>query len=54
MNFVFVADVVDDAAVVPNDEFGEFRWIGATELERLESPLNVREFGFRALAARAK
>jgi 8-oxo-dGTP diphosphatase len=54
MNFVFVADVVDDAAVVPNDEFGEFRWIDAVELERLESPLNVREFGFRALAARAK
>jgi 8-oxo-dGTP pyrophosphatase MutT (NUDIX family) len=54
MNFVFVADVADDAQVVPNDEFGAFRWVDATELGALESPLNVREFGFRALAARAR
>ena len=54
MNFVFVADVPSDAAVVPNAEFGEFRWIDAAALASLESPLNVREFGFRALAARAK
>ncbi len=54
MNFVFVADVDTDAAVVPNDEYGEFRWIGEAALAVLESPLNVREFGFRALAARAK
>ena len=54
MNFVFVAEVPADAAVVPNAEFGEFRWIDAAALATLESPLNVREFGFRALAARAK
>jgi 8-oxo-dGTP pyrophosphatase MutT (NUDIX family) len=54
MNFVFVADVPADAAVVPNDEFAEFRWVDGAALATLESPLNVREFGFRALAARAK
>ena len=54
MNFVFVADVADDAQVVPNDEFGEFRWVAEAALAELSSPLNVREFGFRALAARAK
>ena len=54
MYFVFVADVPDDATVVPNDEFGEFRWVDQAALAQLESPLNVREFGFRALAARAK
>jgi 8-oxo-dGTP pyrophosphatase MutT (NUDIX family) len=54
MNFVFVADVGDDAEVVPNHEFGDFRWVDAEALGGLESPLNVREFGFRALAARAK
>jgi 8-oxo-dGTP diphosphatase len=52
MNFVFVADVAADAEVKPNDEFGEWRWIERAELETLESPLNVRELGFRALAAR--
>jgi 8-oxo-dGTP diphosphatase len=54
MNFVFVADVPEGAEVVPNEEFGEFRWVDALALAALESPLNVREFGFRALAARAK
>ena len=54
MNFVFVADVDPDAAVVPNHEFGDHRWVDAGELASLASPLNVREFGFRALAARAK
>jgi 8-oxo-dGTP pyrophosphatase MutT (NUDIX family) len=53
MNFVFVADVDADAAVQPNDEFGEFRWVNEAAVALLESPLNVREFGFRALAARA-
>jgi 8-oxo-dGTP diphosphatase len=52
MNFVFVADVAADAQVVPNAEFGEFRWVDAAALDRLESPLNVRQFGHRALAAR--
>lgn len=54
MNFVFVADVAAEAVVQPNDEFSEYRWIGAAAMATLESPLNVREFGFRALAARAK
>jgi 8-oxo-dGTP pyrophosphatase MutT (NUDIX family) len=53
MNFVFVADVPADAEVAPNHEFGEFRWVDAADLERLESPRNVREFGHLALAARA-
>jgi len=52
MNFVFVADVADDAEVSPNHEFGDWRWVDAVELGALSSPLNVREFGFRALAAR--
>ena len=52
MNFVFVADVAADAEVVPNDEYGEWRWVDAAELGGLQSPLNVREFGFRALDAR--
>jgi 8-oxo-dGTP pyrophosphatase MutT (NUDIX family) len=51
MNFVFVADV-GDADVVPNHEFGEFRWVDREAIARLESPLNVREFGFLALDAR--
>ena len=54
MNFVFVADVDPVAEVTPNHEFGDFRWVDAGELAHLASPLNVREFGFRALDARAK
>ena len=54
MNFVFVADVDPAAEVTPNHEFGDFRWVDAGELAQLASPLNVREFGFRALDARAK
>ena len=54
MNFVFVADVDPAAEVTPNHEFGDFRWVDRDELARLSSPLNVREFGFRALDARAK
>lgn len=49
MNFVFVCEVEPDAEVVPNDEYSEYRWIGADELARLDSPLNVRQFGFLAL-----
>lgn len=52
MNFVFVADVADDAEVAPNHEFSDFRWVGAAELGALPSPKNVRELGFKALAAR--
>ena len=53
MNFVFVADVADDAEVRPNHEFGEYRWLDFAAMARLEdTALNVREFGFRALRAR--
>lgn len=54
LNFVFVADVPRGAAVLPNHEFSEFRWVDEAALERLSSPLNVRQFGVRALAARRK
>ena len=51
MNFVFVAEIAAGAEVVPNDEFGAWRWVDRGELERLESPLNVRQFGYLALDA---
>jgi len=54
MNFVFVADVPADAEITPNHEFGAWRWVDAAELGELASPLNVREFGWRSLAARPK
>ena len=53
MNFVFVADVPEDSDVAPNHEFSEFRWVARPELDALESPKNVREFGRLALAAAA-
>ena len=52
MNFVFVAEVAADAEVVPNDEFGAFRWVNRAELADLASPLNVRQFGYVALDSR--
>jgi 8-oxo-dGTP diphosphatase len=52
MNFVFVADVGAAAEVQPNHEFAEFAWADAAALDHLESPLNVRQFGYLALAAR--
>jgi 8-oxo-dGTP diphosphatase len=55
MNFVFVADVADDASVAPNHEFSAFRWVSAAELEDaagLLAPRNVRQFGVQALQAR--
>jgi 8-oxo-dGTP diphosphatase len=51
MNFVFVTEVAADAEVVPNDEFAAWRWVGRDALDRLESPLNVRQFGVLALEA---
>lgn len=51
MNFVFVVEVPPDAEVVPNDEFGAFRWVDRAELAALASPLNVRQFGYVALDA---
>jgi len=52
MNFVFVADVPATAEVVPNEEFEQFRWVDRAELDRLSSPLNVRQFGYLALDAK--
>ena len=51
MNFVFVTEVARDAEVVPNQEFAAWRWVDRAELDRLESPLNVRQFGVLALEA---
>jgi len=52
LNFVFVTEVAEDAEVTPNAEFATWRWVDRQELDRLESPLNVRQFGVLALAAR--
>jgi 8-oxo-dGTP diphosphatase len=51
MNFVFVADVADDAEVRPNDEFERFQWVDRAALAELSSPLNVRQFGYLAIDA---
>jgi 8-oxo-dGTP pyrophosphatase MutT (NUDIX family) len=51
MNFVFVADVEAGAAVQPNEEYSEYRWVTRAQLADLESPLNVREFGYLAFDA---
>jgi 8-oxo-dGTP pyrophosphatase MutT (NUDIX family) len=51
MNFVFVADVAPGIDVTPNDEFSAWRWLHRAELDRLPSPLNVRQFGYVALDA---
>ena len=51
MNFVFVCEITDGVDVVPNDEFGAFRWVNRSELDALQSPLNVRQFGYVALDA---
>ncbi len=53
MNFVFMVDVAPEADVVPNHEFSDHRWVGRTELADIASPLNVRQFGFLALDAKA-
>ncbi len=52
MNFVFVTSVPIGSIVRPNDEFGAFRLVTREELAALESPLNVRQFGYVALDAR--
>ncbi|WP_428268454.1 NUDIX domain-containing protein [Haliangium sp.] len=54
MNFVFVADVADDAEVTPNHEFSDFRWVDAAALEALAAPENVHQLGRMALAARPR
>lgn len=53
MNFVFVAEVAQDAVVQPNHEFSDYRWLDRDALAGLDSPLNVREFGYLALDALA-
>jgi 8-oxo-dGTP pyrophosphatase MutT (NUDIX family) len=52
MNFVFVCEIAAGVDVTPNDEFDGYRWITRTELDELDSPLNVRQFGYLALDAR--
>jgi 8-oxo-dGTP diphosphatase len=52
LNFVFVCQVPHAAEVVPNDEFDGYRWVDRDQLDELDSPLNVRQFGFVALDAR--
>ncbi len=54
MNFVFVGDVAEDAEVSPNDELMGWRWVDRGELEALDAPGNVRDFGFLALEARGR
>ena len=54
MNFVFVAEVAPDAAIAPNHEFGDWRWVDRAALVDLASPVNVRQFGFMALEARPR
>ena len=51
MNFVFVCEIAAGLDVTPNEEFGQFRWVNRAELDALESPLNVRQFGYLALDA---
>lgn len=51
MNFVFIAEVAANDEVTPNDEFSSWRWVDRASLEQLESPLNVRQFGYLALDA---
>ena len=36
---------------VPNDELVDWKWADRAALEQLESPLNVRQFGYAALDA---
>lgn len=51
MNFVFLADVEQSAEVTPNHEFSEYRWLSRDDIESLECPLNVRQYGYLALDA---
>jgi 8-oxo-dGTP pyrophosphatase MutT (NUDIX family) len=52
MNFVFVCEIATGVDVTPNDEFDGYRWVTRAELDELDSPLNVRQFGYLALDAR--
>lgn len=53
MNFVFLCEVTSER-VVPNGEYASWRWVDRAELASLDSPLNVRQFGFAALDARVQ
>lgn len=48
LNFAFVADVPTDA-VRPNDEFGEWRWVGPDDV--VDAPLNVKQLVAIALGS---
>jgi len=52
MNFVFVADVQRHAEVTPNNEFSDFKWVGADEVASLTMPLNAAQFAHAALLAK--
>jgi len=52
LNFVFVVEVGAGTEIVPNEEFHAFRWVTRDDLAEIESPLNVRQFGFLALDAK--
>lgn len=55
MNFVFVTDVDEQQEITPNHEYAVHRWLDEAEMARLEHTApNVRDFGFRALRARAR
>ena len=45
------ADIELHPDVVPNEEFGAWRWVDRAALAQLASPLNVRQFGYLALDA---
>ena len=52
MNFVFLADAESGSEIVPNHEFEEFKWVNRRELESLDAPKNVVEFGLLALSSK--
>ncbi len=52
LNFAFVADV-DSRTLAACDEWDGARWVGASELDGVECPANVRQLAALALAAPA-
>ena len=51
MNFVFVADVADDAEVTPCEEYSEHRWVTLEDGPWDAAPPNVRQLAVVALRA---
>ena len=45
--------IVGELASMLPEEGGYYRWVDRAELDALESPLNVRQFGYLALDASA-